>query len=282
MTEVPGARRVQRGASRPIARIASFCVSLSNGAQGWVFDRLLGVSTRGGVVTDSSMFNSGGDNCPYSGSQWLPVRRVLKSLAPGPADVFVDLGSGKGKVLLIAGRLPYRRVVGIEIDEGLSRCAEHNIVKARHRLSAEDINSINVSVLEWRLPDDVSVVFMYNPFIGQTFYSAIDRIFESYNRKPRALHIVYGYPLEHDWLLSTGRVIIDNVGPSHWPALPRWWQKADVIISYKVVAFSEKNKSGSLSRLSVGRHRAIQYWSRPNSHPFIISAPDGKIFYSRS
>jgi len=271
-----------RGAGRPIARIASFCVGLSNGTQGWVFDRLLGVSTRGGVVTDSSIFNAGGDNCPYSGSQWLPVRRALKSLAPGPADVFVDLGSGKGKAVLIAGRLPYRRVVGIEIDEELSRCANHNIVRARHRLLAQEIKSLNVSVLEWPIPDEVSVVFMFNPFIGQTFYSTMDRIFESYNRKPRTLHIVYGYPWEHDWLLSTGRVIIDNVGPSHWPALPRWWQKGDVIISYKVVSFSEGNKPTSLSRLSVRRNRAIQYWSRPNSHPLIISAPDGKIFYSRS
>src|SRR5271167_1667373 len=109
-----------------VFKFSLFCKSSLDGAQDRIFDRLLGVSTRENIITDGSVFTSGGDNCPYGRSQWLPVRRALKDLRPGPSDVFVDLGSGKGKTLLIAGRLPYRRVVGVEIDKELSQCARRN------------------------------------------------------------------------------------------------------------------------------------------------------------
>jgi SAM-dependent methyltransferase len=273
---------MRTAAPRQIFKLVLFCMRKLYGLQGRVFDRLLGVSTRDAVITSSSIFNTGGDNCPYAGSHWLPVRRALKRLVPGPADVFVDLGSGKGKALLIAGRLPYRRVVGVEIDEELSQCSNRNINNARYRLRAREVNAITANVLEWTIPDEASVIFMFNPFIGQTFHAAVDHIFESYDRKPRGLHIVYHYPWEHNWLLSTGRVIVDNVQPGIWPALPRWWQGGDVIVTYRVVGIPEGNKSRPLPRRLIRSHQAILRWSKPNSYRFTMPTPDGATFYSHS
>lgn len=256
-------------------------------AQGYAFDRFLGVSTREPVLTTDSVFAAGGENCPYSGAQWIPVRRALKELTPGSADVFVDLGSGKGKALLIAGRLPYRRAIGVEIDEDLSRDSRQNVQRAGSRLRARLIESVNASVLDWVVPDEVSVVFMHNPFIAQTFHSAIGRIFESYDRRPRDLHIVYQYPWEHDWLLSTSRVRVESVRPSSWPALPGWWQSGHVIVCYRVTAAPEGGapqlegaSRGHRGRRRHGRGRAADHWSRPNGHRFAMGAPGQETFYS--
>jgi len=268
-------------APRRMLKLASSCKDILNSAPDRILDRLLGVSTRDIVIRDGSVF-TGGDNCTYDGSQWLPVRRALKDLAPGPSDVFVDLGSGKGKVLLIAGRLPYQRVVGVEIDEGLSECARQNIEQARSRLQAKDVESITASVLDWPIPDETSVVFMFNPFIGQTLHTAVEKVIESYDRRPRTLHIVYLYPWEHDWLLSTGRVVVDNVRPGNWLVRPRWWQSGYVIVSYRVVAVSEGSQSGSFLHSSILSRRAIRRWSKPNGHRFTMSATGLDTLYSRS
>jgi SAM-dependent methyltransferase len=256
----------------PASGHASFCIRFFDGAQGWIFDRLLGVSTRGIYITGNSVF-TGGDDCAYAACQWLPVRRALKDLAPGPSDVFVDLGSGKGKALLIAGQLSYRRVVGVEIDEKLVQYSRSNIKRVRPRLRAQEVDSLTASVLEWPIPDDTSVVFMFNPFIGDTFRAAVAQIFKSYDRRPRGLHIVYLYPWEHDWLLSTGRVVASSVRPSTWPARHRWWQTGDVIVSYRIVGASEGSRSGSSPRRLGRPRRAAQRWSRPNGHPFTMDAP---------
>ena len=182
---------------------------------------------RRSVSTESTR----GDNIRYEACQWLPVRRMLKSLPPSPSDIFVDLGSGKGKTVLIVGLLPYRRVVGVELDNDLSHCSALNVEKARARLRAQEIYSVTANVLEWLISDDVSVIFMFNPFVGQTFRTVVSRIIESYDRSPRTLHIVYQFPQEHDWLLSTGRVIVENVMPCQWPTNPWWWRVGKVIVA---------------------------------------------------
>lgn len=271
---------IRIAASKSFSMLESLILRAFDSAQGRIFDRWLGVSTRGIIVTQDCNFVSGGDNCAYASCQWLPVRRALKELAPKPSDVFVDLGSGKGKALLIAGRLPYQRVIGVEIDDELSQYARRNIELAQQRLRAQEVDSIAASVLEWPFPDEMSVVFLYNPFIGETFRMVVRRVFESYDQRPRNLHIVYFYPWEHDWLLSTGRVIVDSVRPCTWPARPRWWQSGDVIVSYRVVGVEEEHGSDSLHHRSIRPHRATQRWSTPNGHRFTASAPGQETLYS--
>jgi SAM-dependent methyltransferase len=249
-----------------------------------VFDRVLGVSTRGVNYTDDTLTTTGSDNLFYDNCGWLPVRRALKDLAPGPNDVFVDLGSGKGQALLIAAQLPFRRVVGVELYDALCECANRNIERARPRLQTQDVVSLTANVLDWPIPDDASVVFMYNPFVGETFRAVAGRIFESYDRRPRTLHIVYTIPWEHNWLLSTGRVVVDNVRPWRFPAFPLWWRRGLVIVSYRVVEPEQGRQVASqLPRRIFGQRRqAMRSWAGPNPFCFGVSQPGRQTVFSRS
>jgi hypothetical protein len=206
------------------------------GLQQRLFDLYLGTSTGGAVRGDLSALELRRDSFPYEGSQWPAVSRALAELHPNDSEVFVDFGAGKGKALVMAGRLPYRRVVGVEIDSELATVARRNIARVRRRSRAGVVECEIASVLDWKFPDDASTVFMYNPFFGQTFRGALSRVFDSYDRNPRKLHIVYQYPLEHNWLMSSGRVAVENVRPVRYPAPRRWWQDEDekVIVTYHV------------------------------------------------
>ena len=216
-------------------RIASIC-------EPYVFDCVHGVSTRGVVDTVGSEVSfRAGDNW-YVGSQWLPVRRALKDLRTRPSDVFVDIGSGKGKTLLIAGRL--RSDACSESRSMKSYPSWRNIIYSRRGSGCRfEVDSINVDARTWPIPDDVSVVFLLNPFTGETFRTVVGRIFESYDRTPRELHIIYDHPLEHVWLLSTGRVVVDNARCNYWPAHLGWWRDEQVIVSYRVTGTSKVDQA---------------------------------------
>lgn len=226
-----------------------------------LFDLMLGVSTSGSSA-------GAGEHMAYERSPWLSVRGALRDLPSSPADMFVDLGSGKGKALLVAGRLTYGGVVGVEIDPELSRSARRNIQLARNRLRAKEICCVTANVLEWVIPDDSSVIFMFNPFIGQTFHAMMRRLFDSYDRKPRLLHIVYLYPWEHDWLLSTGRVVVDDVRPAQWPTRPRWWLNGKVIVTYRVVRDAGRLNPVAPSWRRRRPHKAVSHWIGANGHRF--------------
>lgn len=241
------------------------------------FERRMGVATSGHVYLDD-LGLSEVDRGFYEGCPWLPVRRALRSLAPGPADVLVDLGSGKGQALLIAGRLPFGRVLGVELSEELNEAARRNLAAAAPRLRAGSCEVLTSDVLAWPVPDDLSVVFLYCPFLGPLFHDAVERLLASYDRRPRPLHIVYAFPWEHDWLISTGRVVLVDLLPCQWPARPWWWRSSWVITVYRVVppgGASPPARAAGRRRL-FRPERAFARWSRPNGHVFRL-ARDGRV-----
>ncbi len=233
-----------------------------------VFDRLLHVSTTGHLYLDQVGLGAP-DRAFYLGSQWIPVRRALKSLHPGPDDVLVDLGAGKGRAVLIAGRLPFGRVIGVELAPVLAEEARRNVAAAGPRLRAGQVEVITADALTWEVPDDLSVVFLFSPFIGDLFNSVLGRIFESFDARPRRLNIVYMFPWKHNWLLDSGRVVVRDVLPAEWPPKPWWWRTGWVTVIYQVVGPGEGGSGAPhVRRRFLRPTAALEHWSSPNDQVF--------------
>ena len=235
-----------------------------------IFDWYSGTSTAGLTYTQVDTYSADTENWPHLGCQWPALSFVLKDLPREGA--FVDLGSGKGKALLIAGMLAYQRVVGVEIDSGLAMEARRNVENFGHRKRIGVIESVTASVLDWEVPDDSSIIFMQNPFFGETFKEAMANVFGSYDRNPREMHIVYMFPWEHEWLLSTGRVHVESVRSEGWPKLPRWWASEHVTVIYHI---TEENQSPTRCRSvprrsSAAGRKALQRWGTPSKHFFQV------------
>lgn len=92
------------------------------------FDREYGTDTSGNVpVRDLRPTEDLSERAmPYSGSQPSIVRKAIRLLQDHERYVFVDLGCGKGRPLLVASDFPFRRIVGIDISPSLATCAERN------------------------------------------------------------------------------------------------------------------------------------------------------------
>jgi SAM-dependent methyltransferase len=136
---------------------------------------------------------------------WWVLRRILPADEVGFDDVFLDIGSGSGRVVFLAARYPFRRVIGVERDARLVEMAESNVAGNRERLGCAEIEFVNADAAAFEVPDDVTVAFMYNPFQGETFRTVISAIIDSYDRSPRRLRFIYSNPVEHDHLIGTGR-----------------------------------------------------------------------------
>jgi hypothetical protein len=90
------------------------------------FERFYGVRM-GGDVSLEDLGVDASDRVSYNPTSWIPLRRALKSIGPGPDDVFADLGSGKGKELIVASQFPFKRVVGVEFSADIMRLAPVNV-----------------------------------------------------------------------------------------------------------------------------------------------------------
>lgn len=144
----------------------------------------------------------------YVAASWRTLRRTLPRKAITPRDVFVDFGSGMGRMVLEAARFPFGRVIGVELSQDLHDIAEDNVRRTRQRLLCRDIDLVRTDVLDYAVPDDVTVVFFNNPFQGPVFATVIDRLVATLDRNPRQLRIIYYNPVEEQTVLATGRATL--------------------------------------------------------------------------
>jgi SAM-dependent methyltransferase len=191
-----------------------------------VVDRILNVDTADGV--NLAHLGLGAPNrIDYEAGGWRDICRVLRPSEIVPGDVFLDLGSGKGRVVLAAARYGFGRVIGVELSGRLTAIARRNVAACRLRPRSGTIELVTADVLAYRIPDDVSVVYMFNPFTGNIFDTAIGQLVASVERRPRTLRLILRGGANHERLIRTGQFALRRTSPGLRPG--RKWREATAI-----------------------------------------------------
>jgi SAM-dependent methyltransferase len=212
------ATKVKRGI-RAIRRVLSAAV----------VDRLLRVDTAEPVDL-AELGLDAPDRVNYEAGGWRDLRRVLRPAEVLPGEVFLDLGSGKGRMVLSATRFRFRRIIGVELSERLTEIARHNVATCRLRPRDVHIELVSADVLAYPIPDEVSVVYMFNPFVGETFESVIRKLIASVDRHPRAVRVILRNGASHDRLMRTGRFRLMRTSLGLRPS--RDWREATAVRLY--------------------------------------------------
>ena len=157
-----------------------------------IWDERRGFDTRGWVVPNQHSTVSGlADGFPYAGTHVRLARALLRAVRDRAAGAtFVDLGSGKARVVLLAAELPFGELVGVEYDEQLHRTAEQNVT----RLGAGDAPPIRLELADVRdfsFPETPLVIYMNNPFPEQVLKIVLANLSASHAARPRPITFVY-------------------------------------------------------------------------------------------
>src|SRR3954451_15212378 len=121
----------------------------------------------------------------------LPVDEVTRD------DVFVDFGCGAGRVVMEAAeRYPFRRVVGVEHSPELAAQARALLDGHTARLRTGAWEIVTADVVDYEVPDDITVAYLFDPFTGPVFDAVASKLEDSVQRRPRTLRIVYLVPTE--------------------------------------------------------------------------------------
>ena len=155
------------------------------------FDRSLGVDTHD-VGFPNRLWHSG--NYRYVSSPVLAFHWAMSTIGIDPARfVFVDLGSGKGRTLLIASRLPFLRIEGVEYAEDLHRSALLNIKSHAARVVAP-IMVHHMDAAEYPIPPEPCVFYLFNPFGESVLARVLENVERSWRAAVRPIFFVYMNP----------------------------------------------------------------------------------------
>jgi len=114
---------------------------------------------------------------------------------------FLDLGSGKGRTLLMASDYPFRRIVGVELLPALNEIARNNLsVYKSDRQKCFVLESICSDGTDSAIPDGPVLIYLFNPFPAAALQKAAVNMIESFHARPRPIYVLYHNP-EHERIL---------------------------------------------------------------------------------
>jgi SAM-dependent methyltransferase len=203
------------------------------------FDLRYGTEThRKEETVDPTVTSAGADDAVrYAPTRARYFRALMRDLRLPRDRTFVDVGSGKGKVLMMALDGGFERVVGIEFSSKLCQIAQRNLDKycAARGLSGQwAIQECDVT--EYDIKDDESIFFLYHPFYEQVMSVFIANIVRSIKEQPRQVWLIYHKPVD------TCRNIIEGGG--HF----RIAKKFDYLDEVFLIYTSEANAQSDVRR----------------------------------
>jgi SAM-dependent methyltransferase len=224
---------------------------------------------RPGVLRDVDLrdigFDAPGRVYEHIPSPWGVLGRILRRGEITREDVFIDIGCGMGPVLVeAAARYDFGRVIGIDLVPEFTEVARDTIARARRRLRCQDVQVVAGDAIGYRMPDDVTVIFMADPFRGPLFDAVVAKLITSVDRHPRRLRIIYSMPIEGGRLERTGRARLVRYGRR----AGRPWATAPDLAMYEILPSGDGADSHTLRPPRSARGLAKRLFTAPS--------PDGR------
>jgi hypothetical protein len=127
---------------------------------------------------------------------------------------FIDLGSGKGRTLLLASDYPFRRIVGVELLPALHHTAQENL-QNYHSESQKcfALDSLCADATAFAFPAEPAVLYLFNPFPESGLQRLLANLEESLRQNPRPVFVLYHNPLLERVLRESAE--LTKVGGTH-------------------------------------------------------------------
>jgi hypothetical protein len=135
---------------------------------------------------------------PYEPTRRDLFDKALRSLPIRLADYnFIDLGAGKGWALVLASEYSFKSITGVEYSKVLADSASVYI-RAHQKQSGLHacIQCIWGDATDFNLPNEPTIIYLYNPFQGDVMDRVIANIEMSLRDHPRDLWVIYANPWE--------------------------------------------------------------------------------------
>jgi SAM-dependent methyltransferase len=157
----------------------------------------------------------------YATDPWL-FDEIMQSLTGAPLNLrterftFIDLGSGKGRALLLAAAHPFRRIIGVELMPELHQACVENIegFNQAHGESGR-LEALCLDARDFQFPMEPLVVYLFNPFPEPVFAAVLENLRKSAVENPRPIYMAYRY-IEHESLLAGSGWLEKVVGTEQW------------------------------------------------------------------
>jgi len=161
-------------------------------------DREMGINTAGDLPGGAAAAELGISTEIYS-YQAVAREEFDEMLGCLPQNVssfcFIDIGSGKGRAVVLAARHRFSEVIGVELSARLHRIAEQNVAKVGPSLPTR-IKLINEDARCFAFPRMPTVIFLFNPFGEEVMRDVVRNLERTHQSTNVPVYLLYLWPFQ--------------------------------------------------------------------------------------
>jgi hypothetical protein len=108
---------------------------------------------------------------------------------------FFDIGAGMGRTVMVASLYPFERVVGIEMNHGLTEQARGNIdIWLRTHRACNQIELTTCDATEFPWPSRPLLIYLFNPFEAPVLMQLVRTLDQALTQGAGPIDLVYVHP----------------------------------------------------------------------------------------
>lgn len=167
------------------------------GLKEWQKERELGIRTFGAHAPDELSIEA---DSKMGGHLYQPSSSVIfeKAMNELPFNfggkVFLDIGSGKGRALILAAEAGFSKVIGVEYATELNDIAHVNIETVRAKFSNTEFVLSEGDAMTYDIPEEVDVIYLFNPFDEDALSALLHRLAAAF-KQDKPMYLVYVHPI---------------------------------------------------------------------------------------
>jgi SAM-dependent methyltransferase len=158
------------------------------------FDELKHLQKKGIDLTHSTI---------YMPVNYYMLEKMLSEVNQFPNNKsFLDIGCGKGRAMVVAAHYGFNKIRGIDISKKFCEEAKENFDSVKDKFPGVDFKVELQDAFYYKIPIDVTVIFIFNPFDEVIMSGVVENILISQEKNPRTIYVVYINPLYESLFLE--------------------------------------------------------------------------------
>lgn len=127
----------------------------------------------------------------YEATYPLSFIIMLRRLKFPKTFVFVDVGCGKGRVLILSAWYGFKQTFGLEFSRQLCDIAIINKAGFKRGRYNSRITIVSTDVLDYQMKDNENIFYLFNPFDQAILSQFIQKVTSSYKRVARPIFLIF-------------------------------------------------------------------------------------------
>ncbi len=129
----------------------------------------------------------------YEPTSYRVLHTLFEALLLTDQDTLLDYGSGLGRLSFYTNHRFHNGAIGIELSETFHREALYNLSRYRG-IHKERLTFLHGKAEDFVIPEEVSIIYCFNPFSTDIFRKVLTNIEKSYENKLRKITLILYYP----------------------------------------------------------------------------------------